>query len=342
MKEFTEGEKQLLIAVGWLRSRYGLMVGIDANSKSCRKNLEEFGEFWIGKYLVDWSDAYQSLVSKGFLSETDGDYSLTEIGYTARKTIELANPLWMYEYNNFFDSAKKSNAHALFCERVCGKNLCQHGLADVFQLSKLLEVLSLTESDHVLDLGCGNGFITEFLQDQTRAFFEGIDISDEAIEQACTRTSKMNRRLTFSVGNMNQLSFYPQTFSATVSIDTLYYVDNLEETLKQLIPILKPEGQIGLFFTEWITNAEDRAGLLPENTSLGMLLKKRDLKFATIDLTEHEAEHWKRKVDALERLRPKFEKERNLRLYDYRYSEAIRYANWDSSKRSRYLYHIRL
>jgi len=342
MKEFTEAEKQLLIAVGWLRSRYGLMAGMDAASRSCRKNLEEFGELWIGKYLVDWSDAYRSLIGEGFLSETDGEYSLTEKGNAARKIIEIASPLWLYEYNNFFDSAEKSNAHALFCERVYGKNLCQHGLADVFQLSKLLEVLSLTESDRVLDLGCGNGFITEFLSDRTRAFFEGIDISDKAIEQARARTGATNGRLTFSVGNMNQLSFAPQTFSAVVSIDTLYYVNKLEETLRQLIPILKPGGQMGLSYTQWITNAEDKASLLPENTSLAALLKKHDLKFATFDLTEHEAEHWRKKVDALKRLRPEFEKEGNLRLYDYRYSEAIRYANWDSSKRSRYLYHVRL
>lgn len=342
MKEFTEAEKQLLIAVGWLRSRYGLMAGMDADSKSCRENLEEFGELWIGKYLVDWSDAYRSLISEGFLSETDGDYSLTEKGNAARKTIEAANPLWLYEYNNFFDSAEKSNAHALFCERVYGKNLCQHGLADVFQLSKLLEVLSLTESDRVLDLGCGNGFITEFLYDQTRAFFEGIDISNEAIEQARARTATMNGRLIFSVGNMNQLGFNPQTFSAAVSIDTLYYMDNLEETLKQLISILKPEGQMGLFFTEWINNAEDKASLLPENTALAVLLKKYNLRFTTFDLTEHEAEHWRKKVAVLEQLRPEFEKEKNLRLYNYRFSEAIRYANWDLSKRSRYLYHIRL
>jgi cyclopropane fatty-acyl-phospholipid synthase-like methyltransferase len=196
------------------------------------------------------------------LSETDGDYSLTEKGKAARKTIEVANPLWLYEYNNFFDRAKKSKAHALFCEMVYGENLCQHGLADLFQLNKLLEVLSLKEGDRVLDLGCGNGYITEFLSDRTGAFFEGIDISSEAIEQASARTAMRKERLTFKVGNMNQLDFLPQTFSAAVSIDTLYYVDNLEETLKQLISVLKPEGQMGLFFTEWINNPEDKASLL--------------------------------------------------------------------------------
>jgi hypothetical protein len=99
---------------------------------------------------------------------------------------------------------------------------------------------------------------------------------------------------------------------------------------------------MGIFFTEWITNVEDKANLLPENTSLAVLLKKYNLRFTTFDLTEREAEHWRKKVEALEQFRPEFEKEGNLRLYNYRYSEAIRYANWDSSKRSRHLYHIRL
>ncbi len=99
---------------------------------------------------------------------------------------------------------------------------------------------------------------------------------------------------------------------------------------------------MGLFFTQWINAPEDRASLLPENTSLAVLMKKHGLKFSHLDLTEAEAEHWRKKVDVLEELKPEFEKEKNVRLYDYRHSEATRYANWDLSKRSRYLYHVRL
>src|SRR5919199_1459962 len=123
--KLAEAEKQLLIAVGWLKSRYGLMIGIGADSRSDRRNLEEFGRAWIGKYLVDWSDAYQSLVAKDYLMADEETYSL----------IEINNPLWLYEYNNFFARAENSRAHARFCEEVYGKNLCQHGLTDLFQLS---------------------------------------------------------------------------------------------------------------------------------------------------------------------------------------------------------------
>ena len=318
MKKLAEAEKQLLIAVGWLKSRYGSMIGIEADSRADRRNLEAFGRSWIGKYLVDWSDAYRSLAEKGYLIEDEETYSLTEQGEAERKLIEINNPLWLYEYNNFFASAENSPAHAIFCEKVYGKNLCQHGLTDLFQLSKLREVLNLSSTDRVLDLGCGNGHITEYLHDLTGAFYEGVDISEEAIRQAHKRVQAKKGRLVFHVGNMNQLDFPQQSFSAVISIDTIYYVNSLEETLKQMVEVLKPNGQMGIFFTQWINNLEAKARLLPEATDLAMLLKKYNLKFTALDLTRHEAEHWRKKVDVLERLRTEFEGEGNLSLYGYR------------------------
>jgi ubiquinone/menaquinone biosynthesis C-methylase UbiE len=340
--ELSEAEKQLLIAAGWLRSRYGLMAGMEAGSKLSRENLEAFGRVWMGAYLVDWSDAYRSLVSKGYLAEREGEFSLTAQGSAARKALEVANPLWLYEYDNFFGNAEQSDAHALFCEQVYGKNLCQHGLADIAQLDKLLDALRLGVSERVLDAGCGNGRITEHLHDLTGAFFTGLDISPEAIKQARARTAAKSGRLTFEVGNMNRLDFEPQTFDAVVAIDTLYYVDDLEETLRQFAAVLKPAGRMGLFYTQWINDPAERASLLPEQTSLATLLKKRDLQFSWFDLTELEAAHWRKKLAVLEQLKPEFEKEGNLSLYHYRHSEAFRYANWDAGKRSRYLYHVRL
>ncbi|MDQ3798515.1 MAG: methyltransferase domain-containing protein [Acidobacteriota bacterium] len=231
MRTFSEAEKQLLIASGWLKSRYGLMSGFSAESVANAENLRKFGGIWFGKYLVDWSGAFQSLIDEGYLSESSGVFALTGKGNRARKAVEIENPLWLYEYDNFFGAAINSPAHALFCERVYGANLCQHGLADVFQLNKLLEALRLEPREHVLDLGCGNGFITEYLQAETGAFFHGVDISAEAIRQARARTAG-NERLAFSVGNMNRLAFEPplEPFDCAVSIDTLYYVDDLEET----------------------------------------------------------------------------------------------------------------
>jgi ubiquinone/menaquinone biosynthesis C-methylase UbiE len=343
MRNFSEAEKQLLIAAGWLQSRYGLMSGFDAGTISDAENLRKFGEIWFGKYLVDWSEKeFENLIDEGYLSAaSDGVFSLTEKGNSARKAVERTNPLLLYEYDNFFSAAIESQAHAVFCEKVYGKNLCQHGLADIFQLNKMLEALRLQPDERVLDLGCGNGFITEFLQKKTGAFFQGIDISAEAVTQALGRT-QANPQLSFSVGNMNCLDIELQSFDCAVSIDTLYYVENPEATLKQIISLLKPQGKIALFFTQWINSLEEKENLLPANTNLAKLLKKYGLKFQAFDLTENEAEHWRNKVAVLKELKPDFEREGNLSLYNYRYSEAARYASWDLEKRSRYLYYIKL
>ncbi|HEV2801093.1 MAG TPA: methyltransferase domain-containing protein [Pyrinomonadaceae bacterium] len=340
-RELTEAEKQLLLAAGWLRSRYGAMAGMNGASKLTRENLEAFGRVWMGKYLVDWTDAYRSLFAAGYLGEQAGEFSLTERGSAARKTLELTAPLWLYEYDNFFNRAEQSGAHALFCERVYGKNLCQHGLADISQLNRLLDVLRLSSTDRVLDAGCGNGRITEYLHEQTGAHYTGIDLSAEAVAQARARTSAKGDRLRFKVGNLNRLDFEPHAFDALVAIDTLYYVDDLEETLRQLVAVLKPAGQMGIFYTQWINHASERDALLPENTSLAVLLKKHDLNFTYVDLSRAEAEHWQKKLSVLEQLKPEFEREGNLDLYHYRHSEAFRYANWDTEKRSRHLYHVR-
>jgi hypothetical protein len=37
-------------------------------------------------------------------------------------------------YNDFYPRAEQSKAHRTLCERVYGKNLCQHGMADMNQI----------------------------------------------------------------------------------------------------------------------------------------------------------------------------------------------------------------
>ena len=78
-------------------------------------------------------------------------------------------------YEKYYTAMKSSAAHAEFCERVFGKNLCQHGFADMAQLDLLLEVTGLRPGQRALDLGCGNGLITEYLSDESGAHITGLE-----------------------------------------------------------------------------------------------------------------------------------------------------------------------
>jgi hypothetical protein len=39
-------------------------------------------------------------------------------------------------YTDFYAATEHSRAHAEFCERVFGANLCQHGFADMAQIKR--------------------------------------------------------------------------------------------------------------------------------------------------------------------------------------------------------------
>ncbi len=342
MDQFTEAEIQLLVVIANFRSRYKLMMGLDLDAPPNAENLRAFGETWVGRYLEgreEWQAAFDSLIEKGLIEQSQGAFSLTERGEPVSKAIERTSPLWLYEYDNFYAAAAESHAHSLLCREVYGEDLSQHGLVDLDQLNSLIAALDLSAADYVLDAGCGNGRITEYLHRQTGARFLGIDLSKEAIKQANRiATDKLN----FQVGNLNSLALPARSFDAVISVDTLYYVENLESTVAGLVEVLKPGGRLAAFFSQWVTDASEAGRLAAEHTDLAVVLSKLGLEFKTIDLTREHELHWDKKLAVLKRLKPEFEREGNLKLYEYRFSEASRYSAWDRGKASRYLYTIKV
>lgn len=92
-------------------------------------------------------------------------------------------------------------------------------MADMAQIEALLSLLGIKDGDRVLDLGCGNGHITEYMQKRTNAWFSGIDVSPVAIARAIDRTQSGTKRLAFRVDDMRNLHIAPQSFEAIVMID---------------------------------------------------------------------------------------------------------------------------
>jgi len=241
-------------------------------------------------------------------------------------------------YNDFYTKAELSKAHGIFCEKVYGKNLCQHGMADMFQIKELLKFLNLNEESRLLDLGCGSGFLTEYIQEQTNCYVTGIDLSPTAIERAKERTSGKSDKLKFQVGDMGDLQLRPQSFDAIISIDTHYFVDDFEALLDKLLDSLTPSGQIGLFSDEGrgIAGCDD-SNLQAEDSLIGELLKRKGIYFNALNLNKENRTHWKYKESVLTELKSEFEKEDNMFLYENRIKECT------SSNREldcRFLFHI--
>jgi SAM-dependent methyltransferase len=309
-------------------------------------NLERIAHLEIGTTL-NWDSALVGLADKGLVVERESQIRLTRQGEIWRRQVHAKFPYWRYMYDTFFARADSSEAHSVFCTRVYGRDLCQHGMADMEQLAVLLDVLALQHGSRILDLGCANGRIAEYISDATGAHVTGVDISPVGIKQAQARTVGKRNRLAFEVGNI--LTWIPKApasdgsaeaagFDTLLLTDTLYFVD-ADKMLERTRDLVLPGGQIGILFSQWIRPGGSEKRLLPEGTVVGRALRRCGLDFWTWDFSAQEIEHWKVKLDVLARMRPMFEAEGNLWLHGFRLGEAKSHARTiGPHTRSRYLY----
>ena len=309
-----------------------------------RESLEQGGErFWI--FLEDWSGAFSSLAGKGLIDGDESGYRLTDagepLGYAYNR--ERPDKYWYY-YRRFYPAAYASATHSRLCERVFGKDLCQEGMVDMAALADLLARLDLKPGDQLLDLGCGAGVIAEYISDQTVASVTGLDYAAPAIAMAKERTADKRSKLTFLQGDMNALDLPAQAFDAAISLDTLYWVADLADTLSQVVRTIKPGGQMGIFML-----ADRGADDPPEtteaaNTSLGRVLSKLNLTWDAYAYATQNAEFWQRIWQAATDLRNDFEAEGNGFIAEslIREAEEDFFPSIQAGTLARYLYHVRL
>ncbi len=230
-------------------------------------------------------------------------------------------------YESFYTAIETSQAHHQFCERVFGQDLCQHGFADRFQLDLLLRETGLAAGQHALDLGCGSGWITEYLSDQCGANFTGLDYISRAIEQARKRTAAKSDRLEFIVGDINCLRLEPNSFDAILSIDSIYFSEDYDKTISALKKALRPGGQMAFLYSQgrepWVPVEQfPSESILVDKTPLAKALQANDLEFQALDLTRRDYELAQKRKQVLLELKPQFEAEGTLFIYENRLGDA--------------------
>jgi cyclopropane fatty-acyl-phospholipid synthase-like methyltransferase len=295
---------------------------------------------------VDWDETLASLVDQGLLAHQEAGYALTEQGRERADQISHVRPPMWFWYDAFYKATRTSRAYATLCERTFGRNLTQHGFSNMAQLDKLLEVTALAAENRVLDLGCGNGAMAEYISDVTGAHVTGVDYIPEAIRQARERTADKRHRLAFQVGYLGALGLPLHGYDTLISIDTLYFTDDLEGTIERLHTLIVPGGQMGIFYSHGVSpgmpiEAFSRDTLSADHTPLAQALRANGLRFRIWDYTAADYQHARLKEQVTEELRDEFEAEGNLFLYRNRHGEAegVKKAI-EAGLHARYLYHV--
>ena len=116
-----------------------------------------------------------------------------------------------------------------------------------------VRLLSLSDSDIVLDIGCGNGYVLNLLSRRHNATFMGIDTSENIIEAASRRNRKYvkNKKMSFSCQDVSSMSLADESFSKAYTINTVYFWGDLNKSMSEIWRVLKPDG---IFINTLYTN----------------------------------------------------------------------------------------
>jgi len=107
-----------------------------------------------------------------------------------------------------------------------------------------IRLLSVADSDSILDIGCGNGYVLNLMARRHGAAFAGIDPSEEILEAASRRNRRFieSKKMSFTCQGVGSMSFSDESFSKAYTINTVYFWSDLNRPMGEIQRVLKPNG----------------------------------------------------------------------------------------------------
>ena len=233
----------------------------------------------------------------------------------------MCNGPW---YDSFYEAVEKSGAYAAYCAKTFGRDFSQQGFSDMAQIGFMLDKVRLRPGQKVLDIGCGNGKMVEYIADAYGVLGCGFDISGAAIGAARRRTAGIKDRLDFCQGSINGMRYGEESFDTVFSVDTLYFTDDMKETVREILRWIKPGGYFAAFFSEFLFSKDDpMEKLTPFGTGLARVLQGEQIPYDVYDFTKSHYEVMGRKRKVLSGMKQAFEAEGTEILFDNAFTESI-------------------
>lgn len=107
----------------------------------------------------------------------------------------------------------------------------------------------------ILDVGCGNGWLTAHLARLTSGLVCGVDVNALELAQAA-RVFANPPSLSFAFADSLALPFGLATFDVILLASAIQYIDDLPALLRRLLMLLKPTGELHLMDSPLYTETE--------------------------------------------------------------------------------------
>ena len=135
----------------------------------------------------------------------------------------------------------------------------------VVQRKEMLSVLRPKPGEHVLDVGCGPGFMMQELWGVVgpSGRVEGVDPAPIMCDLARARLASANP-VAVRVGGAEDLPYADESFDAVVLSQVLLYVHDVPRALSEAHRVLRPGGRVLICDTDWdslVVNTSDKARL---------------------------------------------------------------------------------
>lgn len=246
--------------------------------------------------------------------------------------------LFYNAYQEFYKMANQSKAFSAYCKKAFGEDFSQDGFSDVLQLNKILSMVELSSDSCVLDIGCGNGKVLEFIHKRYQANIYGFDYSENAIASAKHRMGDLGE---LQVALMGEVDYAEEMFDFILSLDTIYFAPDMPEFVSQIYRWLKPEGVFICGYQE----GDVMGKTANQHTSvLANAFTTKGLTYEVIDYTKETYDMLKRKREAIISMKEEFRKEGlNLwyRVVKNQTNSACKSFDKYKKKNARYIYVVR-
>jgi ubiquinone/menaquinone biosynthesis C-methylase UbiE len=124
---------------------------------------------------------------------------------------------------------------------------------------RAIEALGITEGDRILDVGCGHGRSLATLAARApKGRVTGVDPSALMVDIAVHRNRSLvkARRVDVTIAAVEALPFPDSSFDKALCVHVLYFWDSLDDSLREIARVLKPDGRLALVFR---SAADERA-----------------------------------------------------------------------------------
>ena len=115
------------------------------------------------------------------------------------------------------------------------------------------DLMSIQANDHVIEIGSGTGkFIKKMAKNIDNGFIEGVDFSNTmvSIAQRKNKNNIANGKVKIVEGNFDEMKYEKESYSKACSVNTLYFWNRPEYTVKKIAEILMPRGKLYLAFED--------------------------------------------------------------------------------------------